>query len=125
MRSCVFIICLFVFAACTDSEKVPKGILPMEKMESVLWDMMLADRYSAQFLLKDSATRDVKKETFQMYSQVFQLHNITRDQFITSYKYYLNRPDLGKVMFDSLGVRGSRNRDTLYKKMQELQKKPD
>jgi hypothetical protein len=57
-------------------------------MESLLWDMMLADRYSAQFLSKDSATKDVKLETMKLYEQVFQMHHITREAFVKNYKYY-------------------------------------
>ena len=85
-------------------------------MEKVLWDMMLADRYASQFLIRDSLKINVKEETFKMYDEVFQIHHISKDEFIKSYKYYLNRPDLNKVMFDSLAARGSRGRDSLYKK---------
>ena len=118
MRIYLVIICLLFSVACTDPEKVPKDIIPKEKMEKVLWDMMLADRYSAQFLVKDTPRINLKQETFKLYDEVFQIHKINKDQFIKSYKYYLNRPDLNKLMFDSLAVRGSRERDTMYKKMQ-------
>ena len=115
---CLLCILLVIGISCKDSTKIPSGILSKDKMESVLWDMMLADRYSAQFLLKDSATKDVKLETMKLYEQVFQLHNITREEFVKNYKYYLNRPDISKVIFDSLSARGTRNRDQIYKKFQ-------
>jgi len=119
MRYILVIVCLFISLACSNPEKVPKDIIPKEKMEKVLWDMMLADRYSSQFLVRDSAKINVKEETFKLYDQVFQVHRISKDEFIKSYKYYLNRPDLNKVMFDSLSARGSRARDTLYKRSQK------
>ena len=119
------IVCLFVGLACSDPEKVPKDIIPKEKMEKVLWDMMLADRYASQFIMRDSLKVNVKEETFKLYDQVFQVNQISKDEFIKSYKYYLNRPDLTKVMFDSLSARGSRARDTLYKKtLTKPQNKP-
>lgn len=109
------IVLILVFVSCTDTTKVPDGIYPREKMEAVLWDMMLADRFSAQFLLKDSAKLDVKLETMKMYNQVFKLNNTTHAEFVKSYKYYLNRPDLTKTIFDSLASRANKNRDELYK----------
>lgn len=119
MKALLLISLLVVaFLACTDYEKVPSGIIAKDEMQSILWDMMLADRYSAQFLVKDSAKIDVKSETFKLYEQVFQIHKISREEFLVSYKYYLNRPDITKVMFDSLAARGSRKRDEMYKKVQ-------
>ena len=120
MRTGIFLVgvLLVMGISCNDSTKVSSGILPKDKMENLLWDMMLADRYSAQFLLKDSATKDVKLETMKLYEQVFQMHHITREQFVKNYKYYLSRPDISKVLFDSLSARGTRNRDQIYKKFQ-------
>jgi hypothetical protein len=115
IRSGIVLLCVLALAGCGGGNKIPDDIIAREKMEKVLWDMMIADRYSAQFLAKDSASRDVKKETFQLYESVFQTHGIRRDEFIKSFKYYLNRPDLGKIMFDSLAARGNRRRDELYK----------
>lgn len=106
---------LFFVIGCTNKNKIPSDVLPREEMEKVLWDMIQADRFSTQFLLKDSATKNVKLETFKMYEKVFQLHKISRDEFVRSYKYYLQRPDITKVMFDSLALRSNRQRDTLYK----------
>lgn len=107
-----------VLIACAGDDRVPSNVIKRDEMESILWDMMLADRYSAQVLVKDSAKLDVKMETFKLYEQVFQIHKITREDFLKSYKYYLNRPDITKSMFDSLAARGSRTRDELYKTAQ-------
>lgn len=115
MRVALVFIFLTGALACTNSAKTPADIFPKEKMEKILWDMMLADRYSNQYLLKDSATKNVKLETIKLYEQVFQVHKTNRSEFVKSFKYYLNRPDLTKVIFDSLAARGNRNRDTLYK----------
>lgn len=114
----LLIVGFVVAVACSDDKKVPSNVIAKDEMESILWDMMLADRYSAQYLLKDSLKMDVKLETFKLYEQVFQVHKITREEFLKSYKYYLQRPDITKVIFDSLAARGSRQRDLMYKKMQ-------
>jgi hypothetical protein len=89
-------------------------------MEKVLWDIIQAEKYSTTFLKKDS-TKNIKLETFELYDKIFQIHKITRDQFIESYKFYLSRPDMMKTMLDSLSIKAGRKRTDVYK----LQKKPE
>jgi hypothetical protein len=100
-------------ASCTDKDKIPAGVLPKEKMEKVLWDMIQAERYRETFV-RDSA-KDLKKETFTLYAQVFEIHQISKDEFVKSYKFYMSRPDIARTMFDSLATRASRRREELYK----------
>ena len=110
------VICLLFFSpACSKKDKIPADVLGKEKMENVLWDMIQADRFAAQFLLKDSAKRNIKEETLMLYEKVFQVHHISRDQFAKSYKYYLSRPDITKVIFDSLATRAQREKEEVYK----------
>lgn len=118
MKTGSIIVLLFFVTSCTRTSKVPSDIFPKEKMEKVLWDMILADRFSAEYILKDSAKKNVKLETMKLYQQVFQLNNTTQADFVKSYKYYLNRPDITRTMFDSLSARGNRDRNTLFKNMQ-------
>lgn len=77
--------------------------------------MMLADRFAAQFIMKDSAKIDETEETFKVYAQVFSLNNITREEFVKSYKFYMTRPDLSKVMMDTLLKRADRLKEDLYR----------
>ena len=99
--------------SCTDKDKIPAGVLPKDKMEKVLWDMIQADRYRESFV-HDSAL-DLKKEQFKLYAQVFEIHQITKDEFIKSYKFYMSRPDITRIIFDSLATRANRRREELYK----------
>jgi len=108
------VIPLFCFPGCTDRNTIPSEILPPDKMEKILWDMIQADRFSANFLSKDSA-KNVELETFKLYEDIFQIHKITRSQFIESYKFYLGRPDITKVMLDSLSSMANRKRGDVYK----------
>lgn len=98
--------------SCTDKDKIPAGVLPKDKMEKVLWDMIQAERYRETFV-RDSA-KDLKKETFTLYAQVFEIHQISKDEFVKSYKFYMSRPDIARTMFDSLATRANRRRDELY-----------
>lgn len=107
------LLCVF-FSSCSDKDKVPSDVLDRPEMSKVIWDMIQADRYAGQFLLHDSA-KDVKTETFKLYEEVFKLHKVSREDFIHSYKFYLSRPDISRVMFDSLSARATRERADMYK----------
>jgi len=103
---------VFGLISCTDKDKLPKGVLPKNKMESVLWDMLEAERYRSTFI-RDSAK--MKMENFKLYAEVFAIHQITKDQFIKSYKFYMSRPDISRDMFDSLSAKANRLREDMYK----------
>jgi hypothetical protein len=104
----------FLFPACTNQYKVPSGIIPKEKMEKILWDMIVADRYVTSFLSKDT-TLNLQEQALSMYEQVFTLNKITKDEFAKSMKFYLERPDISKVMLDSLSAKANRLREEMYK----------
>lgn len=102
--------------ACTSRNKIPSDVLEQEKMELVMWDMIQADRFSSQFLERDSTARkDIKTENLKLYERVFQLHQISQEEFVRSFNFYLSRPDLHKVIFDSMTARADRRRAELYK----------
>jgi hypothetical protein len=106
---------LLVATGCSDKKSVPSGILPREKMENVLWDMIQADQYTAD-LAKDSSAHiaDLKTERLRLYDQVFRLHDVSRDKFRKSYQYYTDHPELSQELFDSLLVRGNQLRSEQY-----------
>ncbi|HTE28325.1 DUF4296 domain-containing protein [Flavitalea sp.] len=109
----IMIFCLFI--ACRDKSKTPSDVLPKDKMEKVLWDMMLADRFAAQFITKDSAKKNITEETFKVYAEVFSMNNISREEFVKSYKFYMTRPDLSKVIMDTILQRANRLKEESYK----------
>jgi hypothetical protein len=102
MRKLPFLFfCLLLIVSCSDKKKVPKDILPVYKMEAVLWDMISAGEYLNGFVLnKDSI--DKFAESSAIYGRVLQLHHISREQFDKSYLYYRGRMDLMKIVLDSL-----------------------
>ena len=110
--SLILILCLFI--ACRDKSKIPTGVLSKPKMEKVLWEMMLADRFASQFLTKDT-TKNITEETFKVYAQVFSLNKISREEFVKSYKFYMTRPDLSKDIMDTILQRANRLKEENYK----------
>jgi hypothetical protein len=106
---------LLFLTGCSDKDNVPSGILSRSDMQDVLWDMAQADQYAAIYVSKDSARVDVKTETLKLYEQVFRLHQVSREEFEKSYKYYMGRPELVRGMLDSLVKRGNDIRMDSYK----------
>src|SRR5688572_26923951 len=98
MRLLLFL--LLLIGACK-GESVPKDIFPPEKMEAVLYDIIRADEYVDHSSLADSTYRQLTKRT-TLYDSVFHLHSINKKEYERSMKYYENRPDLLKVILDSL-----------------------
>jgi len=66
-----------------------------------MWDMIRADQYVSDFLLKDS-TKKRKPESIKLYEEIFQIHKISREQFKNSLDYYTSRPELLRPILDSL-----------------------
>lgn len=70
-------------------------------MRKIIWDLMRADAYVADFIMKDS-TRDRKAESAVLYQKVFAIHSTTQETFRKSMAFYESRPDLLKIITDSL-----------------------
>ena len=94
---------LIIGFSCTTKEK-KDTILPEPKMREVMWDMIRADQYVTDFLLRDSSKKK-QDESVKLYDQIFRLHKITADEFKKSLAYYSSRPDLFSPIIDSLATR--------------------
>lgn len=115
MSRIFFVLVMMGFAtACGKSDR-PKDLIPEVKMERVIWDMVQADEFITNFVLKDSAKVNVNAERYKLYEQVLSLHNITKQQFKNSYDYYASRPGESKMLFDSLSARATRRIQESYK----------
>jgi hypothetical protein len=111
-------ICLIFFCSltgCSNKDKIPSSIISKNEMQNILWDMIQADQYAKQFIVKDSAKRNVSAETMKLYDEIFQIHHITQQEFQKSYQFYMGRPDLLKIIFDSLALQGNRHMQEIYK----------
>jgi hypothetical protein len=101
--------------ACSGKNDAPSGVLEREKMEDVMWDMMQADQYYREYLLRDSMGKDVQQMRYSLYEEVFKIHKISKAGFDKSYDYYSSRPKLIKDIFDSLSAKGNRRLQDFYK----------
>ena len=114
MRTVAGVLCMLLIAGCSEKDKIPSDVIPKDEMEKIIWDMTLADQYSANYLVKDSARVNVKMETLKLYETVFRLHKVSRDEFRKSFQFYQGRPDITRTMFDSLLAKGNRARMENY-----------
>jgi Domain of unknown function (DUF4296) len=95
----VSIIALFLFFSCKQKTRVPDTVLPIDRMEKVLRDMLLADEFYNQ-KQADSATMDSFSRT-NLYKAVFTGHKTNKDEFRKSLNFYQSHPDLLKIILDS------------------------
>ncbi|HEX7847959.1 MAG TPA: DUF4296 domain-containing protein [Chitinophagaceae bacterium] len=110
------LLCLLILgASCSGKNRLPKNILSKEKMEAVMWDVMLADQYVSDFVFyKDTSLSRLTMHT-NMYEEVFRLHKTSKDEFSRSFNYYRSHPALMKEVLDSLSVKKLPVTDTLIK----------
>lgn len=123
MRKGLLLFCIAVIAlSCSRKNSLPKDILPQEKMKEVLWSMINAGEFlNAYVLNKDSI--DKVAESSKIYGQVFQVHQITREQFDKSYTYYREHPALMKIILDSLTKKQSPSIQPMPEQADSLRKK--
>src|SRR4030095_2101145 len=101
MRFFLFIILIILTFGCIQDKKIPKEVLPQNEMRMIMWDLMRADAYVADFIMKDSS-RNQKAESAILYEKIFDIHSTTRETFKKSLAFYESRPDLFKAISDSL-----------------------
>lgn len=112
MRYFIILLVLALFAiSCHNDE--PKDLLSKDKMGTVLWDYLQNDLYTHEFL-KDSLHNDTVVN-MNLQKKLFDKHHITVQAFNDSYDYYLSKPDIFKVILDSM-VTQHRRMDTVAAK---------
>ena len=110
---CLLTIALLV--SCGKDEPGKNGILTINKMKLVMWDVMQVDEFANTFMVKDSLL-NIPKESGKMYEKVFGIHNVSSQQFYSSFDFYRKHPRYFKILLDSVSAFGNRERDSgLYK----------
>ncbi|HTQ29113.1 MAG TPA: DUF4296 domain-containing protein [Puia sp.] len=115
MRIPVLLFCCWLATGCTNPGHIPSDVIGKDSMAQILWDLVQADQFSTNYLVKDSARMNVKTETMKLYDEVFALHHISRKDFDKSFQFYLDHPDITTVMFDSISARANRMRTEVYR----------
>jgi hypothetical protein len=92
---------LVFLVACNRGEKVPAGILPKEKMQVLMWDMIRADELVSYRSSMDSSIK-LLPASISLYRSVFEIHKVSEKEFRESFRYYEAHPKLFKSVLDSL-----------------------
>ena len=116
MKHFIYSLCIIlVFAACSSNGGKPKNFLPQEKMKLVLFDVLVAQEYATTKYGTD--TNAVNANTMVMMQQVFNIHQINKDDFYNSFKYYEDHPDENKELFDSISAYANQQRQNIYQQL--------
>lgn len=107
MRAFVLVLIIFLAISCSDKASVPNGVLPPDNMQAVLWDVLKADEVNNYRKSKDSSFYQLSNQ-LPLFDTVFSFHNTSSEQFKKSLKFYQSRPDLFKVVLDSLQRKSDR-----------------
>ncbi len=97
--------CCMCWLACSNREHIPRNVLSKEKMQDVLWDLMRADQFFADFLLINDTAVNRDSARIRLYRQVLAIHKISREEFKRSFDFYNARPALMKALMDSIAGR--------------------
>lgn len=103
---------LLLLSSCSKGSNT--GIIPPDKMGSVLFDMNVAEDFVVIYVARDSA-RNKATELKKEYQKIYLLYNITEEQFNSSYEYYKSHPPEYKILIDSLNAKAQRRREDLYR----------
>ncbi len=107
-----------VVLSCKDNNRVPKNIIQPDEMGKVLFALNMAEEFVNAYVAKDSF-RNKEQELQKEYQKVFLLYKVTKEDFEKSYEFYKIRPDIFKVMLDTLDARGQRRRVELYQPLDQ------
>lgn len=93
---------LLMLAACRNKNRIPSGILPPRQMEAVMWDMMRADQFLADYVFSKDTSKKPDQESIRLYTQIFRTHKISKETFEESFKFYQHHPALMNPILDSI-----------------------
>ena len=98
----LIICCLFFIIGCKNKNRIPAGVIPQKKMQAIVWDMMRADQFLTDFVLSKDSSLDKRTESIKLYTKVFAIHQISKEQYEQSFSFYKKHPALLIVIMDSI-----------------------
>lgn len=70
-------------------------------MQAVLWDVLRSGEVVAYYKQRDTSL-NVSAKQIELLDTIFSIHNITKEDFRRSLKFYQSHPQLLQVILDSL-----------------------
>ena len=104
MRLIITILVFVGLLGCADKNAIPKDVLPVDKMELVMYDMIRAGEFLNGYVLFRDSVTDKTAECLKWYNKIYQIHKITEADFKRSYAWYQARPLMMQEVLDSIMV---------------------
>jgi hypothetical protein len=123
MRLTALVFLLLVFS-CKSRDRVPEGVLGTREMEKVMTDVLMSESFAESYLLLDTTKKRDEWFTGEL-NKALAIQDVSQDQFRKSLDYYKTRPDLFKVIIDTINARALRNRDKVYDMKEKKRLKMD
>lgn len=98
MKKAIFILLLFV--ACKEKNKAPNDLIDKDTMKHIIMDIAIFDAIVEGEKLESNKLLYNYKQA--QYQNVFDKYSIDKENFIESYKYYLNNLDSANAMYDEI-----------------------
>ncbi|MBO9150627.1 DUF4296 domain-containing protein [Chitinophaga sp. GCM10012297] len=115
MRKTAGIFLFSLMLACGNADRTPPDVLPKAKMRDILLDMNYADVAGRDQIVDTAKVSDTVREerVKAYYVQILQLHGVTREEFIRSYKFYEAHPDRFEAIYKEMGEIVRRRREVM------------
>ena len=114
MKKLLVFIYILLLTSCSSGDEMPKDVLPVSKMKTIIWDMTLADNVASdKYLINKDSQRIM---VTGLYQKIFKLHKTDKANFYKSYGYYEAHPKVLQVLFDSVNAYGLRQKAKVYQK---------
>lgn len=96
----VIFIFQFFIGCSSKKDETPPGIIPRDKMISILIDVQQAEAKIQTYNLNaNDSTRNIE---YGYYHSIFKKHHIKSSEFETSFKYYSKNLELLNKMYDEV-----------------------
>ena len=90
-------ISLILLFACNDKKIIiPANIIPQDKMVLVMTDAHLVEA----IIIQGHTMADKSPEAY--YQGIYENHNITKEQFEESYRFYIDHPELFDEIYNEI-----------------------
>lgn len=88
--------------SCKGESARPSDILPPEKFQSVVWDLIRADHFITTYEMPHDSSLNKTTQQKIWYGRVLAYHKVAEETFKKSMLYYQRRPSVLSGLMDSL-----------------------
>lgn len=117
MRKLLYIFIAITFIACGEKKQeetaVPSEVLSEEAMVDVLTDLQIQEAALTVSMVQD---KRAVQDSSQMYS-VYRAHDITKQQFDESFRYYASKPEKLNAIYEQVVARLNQMQTEAMKKV--------